>query len=192
MTQAKNLKARARATPSRIQENIDNAKAIIDGVIVENGFVHVAETENLMLDDLPSGDVSVPLNLWLENKPALNARPGLTAVQLGSDEDVADLAADLQDIDLIVLPFVAHVDGRGYSQAHLLRQRHAYKGQIRAIGDVKFDQLGFLSRAGCNAFELPESENHQTALRALNEFTEVYQPAADGARSIFSRRRQIH
>ncbi|MFT5572044.1 MAG: hypothetical protein ACI9FR_000965 [Cryomorphaceae bacterium] len=192
MVQAKNLKARANVAPSRIQENISRNKAIVDGIIVENGFVHIAETENLTLADLPSGDVSVPLNFWLENKSAFKDRAGLTAVQLGSDEEVADLLPDLLDIDIIVLPFVAHVDGRGYSQAHLLRERHAYKGQIRAVGDVKFDQLGFLARAGCNAFELPETENHQTALRALNEFTEVYQPAADGARSIFSRRRQTH
>lgn len=185
-------KIRPKATPSRLQSNIHTAKAIKDQEIVDNTIVHVAETETLSLVDLPAGDISVPLNLWLEYKEELTARGGVTAVQIASDEDPADLYADFKYIDMIVLPFVSHADGRGYSHAHLLRERYAYKGEIRAIGDVKFDQLGFLTRVGCNAFELPSSEDCHTALRAFNEFSEVYQPAADGTRSIFSRRRAVH
>lgn len=187
-----NLKARAKATPSRIQENFQSDQAIVDKTIVPNSMVHIAETSELVLADLPDGDISVPLNLWLEHKADLLDRPTKPAVQLGADENIADLQADLNDIDIVVLPFVNHVDGRAYSHAHLLRERFSYKGQIRAIGDVKFDQLAFLTRAGCNAFELPETENYETALRAFDEFSDVYQPAADGARLIFSRRRAVH
>lgn len=186
------IKARAKATSSRIQANIQNARAIVDQTIVSNNFLHIAETQELSISDLPAGQLSVPLNLWLENKAAIKAREGNVAVQIGADEDPLDLLDDLGQIDIIVLPFVSHVDGRGYSHAHKLRTRYAFEGEIRAIGDVKFDQLGFLTRAGCNAFELPESENLETALRAFSEFSEVYQPATDNARLIFSRRRSVH
>jgi len=188
----RSIKARAKATPSRIQSNINRPKAIKGQTIVTNNITHVAETETLSLLDLPVGDISVPLNLWLEHKQELLARGGIVAVQIASDEEPEDLLDDLDKIDMIVLPFVTHVDGRGYTHAHLLRERYNYHGEIRAVGDVKFDQLGFLTRVGCNAFELPESENLETALRAFNEFSEVYQPAADGARLIFSRRRSVH
>ena len=67
MAGAKNLKARPKATPSRIQENIQSAKAIVAQTITDNDFVHIAETEELMVADLPNGNISVPLNLWLEN-----------------------------------------------------------------------------------------------------------------------------
>jgi len=191
-TANRSIKARAKATPSRIQENINNPQAIVKREIVANNLLHIAETEGLSLSDLPSGQVSVPLNLWLEHKSQISERDGLTAVQIGSDEDPADIADDLHKIDIIVLTFVSHVDGRGYSHAQALRERYNYIGQIRAIGDVKFDQLGFLARVGCDAFELPESENYDAALRAFSEFSEVYQPSSDKARLIFSRRRAVH
>ncbi|MCH2189551.1 MAG: DUF934 domain-containing protein [Gammaproteobacteria bacterium] len=185
-------KSRPKATPSRIQQNMASAKAIVDQKIVDNFIVHIAETEELKVTDLPATQVSVPLNLWLEEIDAIKSREGLIAVQIGVDEHPEDIAETLSDIDIIVLPFVNHVDGQAYSHAYKLRTRLGFKGQIRAIGDVKFDQLGFLTRVGCNAFELPDTEDLQTALRAFGEFSEVYQPSADGAKNIFSRRRAIH
>lgn len=192
MSTTTNLKARPKVTPSRLQEDIASPEVIIDQKVVTNTLTHIAETEDMVLTDLPDGEISVPLNVWLQNRDALMQRPGVTAVQLGSDQDLGDLARHLDDIDIVVLPFVAQVDGRGYSHAHLLRERYGFTGQIRAIGDVKFDQLGFLTRVGCNAFELPASEDYQTASRAFEEFSEFYQPATDGASLIFSRRRAIH
>ena len=192
MAGAKNLKARPKATPSRIQENIQSAKAIVSQSIVENDFLHIAETQELTVADLPQGNISVPLNLWLENKDAIKSRDGLTAVQIAADETLEELADDLSDIDIVVLPFVSYVDGRSYSHAYKLRTRFGFKGQIRAVGDVHFDQLDFLTRSGCDAFELPEDDNLETALRAFKEYSEVYQPAADDGRLIFSRRRTVH
>jgi len=185
-------KARPKATPSRIQNNIESKQAIVDKSIVDNAILHIAETEELTTANLPSKQVSVPLNLWLEDKEAITSRDGKVMVQIASDESPEDLVDDLNDIDTIVLPFVSHADGRGYSHAYTLRTRLGFKGEIRAIGDVKFDQLDFLTRTGCNAFELPEGENLETALQAFKEFSEVYQPSADAGRNIFSRRRVVH
>jgi len=192
MAGAKNLKARPKATPSRIQQNIQVNKAIVDQAIVDNDFLHIAETEELSMADLPAGNISVPLNLWLDNKAEIQARDGLTAVQIAADETAEELADDLNDIDMVVLPFVSYVDGRSYSHAYKLRTRFGYQGQIRAIGDVHFDQLDFLTRSGCDAFELPEGDNLEAALRAFTEFSDVYQPSADDGRLIFSRRRTLH
>jgi uncharacterized protein (DUF934 family) len=186
------IKARSKASPDRIQNDIRNAHVIKDKAVHNNDFVHVAETEELTVDNLPPGNISVPLNLWLENKEALLERDGITAVQIASDEDPEDLLDDLSTIDMIVLPFVMFVDGRGYSHANNLRLRHNYQGEIRAVGDVHFDHLGFLARVGVNAFELPDGDDHDYALNAFTEFSEVYQPATDGKPLIFSRRRVKH
>ena len=192
MTANRNLKARPKATPDRIQNNIQSEKAIVDRAIVDSAIVHVAETDALSVSDLPSSAVSVPLNLWLDERDAVIARGQPVAVQIAADESPEDLADQLDSIDMVVLPFVSHVDGRSYSHAYKLRTRFGFKGEIRAVGDVKFDQLGFLTRVGCNAFELPDGENLETALRAFDEFSEVYQPSADQGRLIFSRRRAVH
>lgn len=186
------IKARAKATPDRIQKDIISAKAIIDQKIVDNAIHHVAETEELTLADLPEGDISVPMNMWLDHKAELQARDGLVAVQIAADEFPEDFLEEYAEISHIVLPMVAHIDGRSYSHAYKLRTRFNYDGEIRAIGDVKYDQLGFLTRSGCNAFELPESESLEVALNAFSEMSDVYQPSADGAPLIFSRRRTVH
>ena len=188
----RSIKARPKATPDRIQSDIVSAKAIIDQAIVDNSIHHVAETQELSIADLPQGDISVPMNLWLDHKAELQARDTKVAVQIAADEFPEDFVSEYADIDMLVLPMVSHVDGRSYSHAYKLRTRLGFTGEIRAIGDVKYDQLDFLTRSGCNAFELPESENLETALKAFKEFSDVYQPSSDGRGLIFARRRQTH
>ncbi len=186
------LKARAKAAADRIQQDINNTKVIRNSVVHSNDFLHLAESDDLSITNLPSGNISVPLSFWLKNKQAVLDRDGPVAVQIASNEMPEILADDLPDIEIIVLPFVNFVDGRSYSHAHKLRLRYAFKGEIRAVGDVNFDQLDFLKRAGCDAFELRENADYDTALRAFSEFSEVYQPAADDRYLIFSRRRKVH
>jgi uncharacterized protein (DUF934 family) len=191
-TANRSIKARSKASPDRIQSNIKNSKVIKVGAVENNQLIHLAETEELDVDNLPSGDISVPLDLWLEHKVKLKDRDGLIAVQVASDQDPQALAGDLNEIAMIVLPFVMFMDGRGYSHANNLRLKLAYQGEIRAVGDVHFDHLGFLARVGVSSFEIPDGENHEYALKAFTEFSEVYQPAADGKPLIFSRRRTVH
>lgn len=186
------IKARPKASPNRIQSDIVNSQAIVDGVIVDSKIHHVAEAEELELSDLPEGDISVPLDFWLQYKSELKQRAGLVAVQVAADQDAADIADNLNDIAMIVLPMVSQVDGRSYSIAYLLRERYHYQGQIRAVGYVRLDQLDFLSRVGCDAFELHEGDDYKAALQAFSEFSEVYQPSTDNGRLIFARRRTTH
>ena len=68
------IKARAKASPSRIQSDIQNEFAIVDEAIVDNNILHIASNEELDIDRLPTGQLSVPLELWLENKEAIKAR----------------------------------------------------------------------------------------------------------------------
>ncbi len=188
----KNLKKRHKAGPSRIEDNIRNANVIRDGQVLDNDMLHIAETEELSFADLPNGNISVPFNIWLEHKDELLAGDSQIAVQIAADEDPTDLADGVDQIATIVLPFVTYVDGRSYSHAHKLRTQLNFKGEIRAVGDVHFDQLDFLDRVGCDAFELPDGDNQKAALAAFNEFSEVYQPSTDKGRLIFSRRRAVH
>ena len=183
------IKQRGKAPLDRIQEDIRTQYVIRNGAVEDNKMVHLAESDELTIDSLPGGPLSVPLEFWLEHKDACRQHQGSVAVQLASDQDTELLEADLADLDMVVLPFVNFVDGRGYSHAHLLRERHGFKGEIRATGDVHYDQLDFLARTGVDAFELPDSDDSHAALKAFNEFSEVYQPATDQGRLIFSRRR---
>ncbi|MGQ0522209.1 MAG: DUF934 domain-containing protein [Betaproteobacteria bacterium] len=134
------------------------------------------------------GDVIVPLELWMGEREALLARKARVGVWLQGSEDPERIAADLAHLPLVAIHFPKLVDGRGYSIARLLRERHGYRGELRAIGDVQRDQLLFLSRCGFDAFALKQGADPQAALSAFAEFSETYQASADSALPLFRRR----
>jgi uncharacterized protein (DUF934 family) len=91
-------------------------------------------------------------------------------VLLPNTADVEDLAADLPRIALVALEFPKWVDGRAYSQAHVLRARLRYAGEVRATGEVVVDMLPLLQRSGFDAVVLREGERQSSAERALGFF----------------------
>ena len=84
--------------------------------------------------------------------------------------------------------FPKFTDGRGYTTARLLRERYAYRGEIRAIGDVLRDQLFSYQRVGFDAFALRADKDPVDALKAFEEFSEVYQASTDQPLPLFRRR----
>jgi uncharacterized protein (DUF934 family) len=62
-------------------------------------------------------------------------------------------------------------DGRSFSTAALLRDRFAWEGEMRAIGDVLIDQLLQGARVGFDAFELRPDQNIDVALKQFNLFS---------------------
>jgi uncharacterized protein (DUF934 family) len=135
-----------------------------------------------------SGDVIVPLALWLEARLPLAARAGRTAVWLDAHERPESLGADARELPLIAVNFPKFNDGRGFSIGRLLRERFGFRGELRAIGDVLRDQLLFLRRCGFDAFALRDDQDVDEALAAFNDFSEAYQPGLDQPIPLFRRR----
>ena len=141
--------------------------------------------ESLTLPDTPA---LLPLALWLARKDEILARRIPFGIWLESNEGPETLAADLEHFPVIGVNFPKFTDGRGYSTARLLRERYAYSGEIRAIGDVLQDQLFFMKRCGFDAYALREDKNIEAALSSLNDFSESYQAAVDQPHPLFRRR----
>lgn len=140
------------------------------------------------LETLPAGDIIVPLALWQANSDALKARAGGLGVWLDAGEAIEDIADQLDNFQVIALNFPAFTDGRHCSSAYLLRNRFGYKGEVRAIGDVLRDQLFSYLRVGFDAFALREGKDPLDALKAFEEFGEVYQASTDQPLPLFRRR----
>lgn len=161
--------------------------------IIKNGQV-VDESWHLLpkdttLDGLSNcDDLIVPLALWIEHPRALKARDGGLGVWLDAGEEIEEIADQLDNFQVIALNFPAFTDGRHCSSAYLLRTRYGYKGEVRAIGDVLRDQLFSLQRCGFDAFALREDKDPQDALKAFEEFSEVYQASSDQPQPLFRRR----
>ena len=130
-------------------------------------------------DSLPTGDIYVPLEEWLNARETLLTRNGRLGVALRNTDDPEIIKDDLERLDLVVLEFPKMADGRAFTQARLLRERYGYKGEIRATGDVLYDQLFYMQRCGVNGFELRDDQNASHSLKAFDEMTVAYQPASD-------------
>ncbi len=130
-------------------------------------------------DALKDGDITVSVARWQKDKEQIIQRSGKTGIRLTPNDDVADISEDLDKFSLIEIDFPTFTDGRGFSQARLLRGRYGYSGEIRATGNFIADQTFYLSRVGVNAFELKNVGELNVALSALNDFSVHYQKSSD-------------
>lgn len=103
-----------------------------------------------------------------------------TAVRLEPSDDALALADALGRITRVEVNYPAYTDGRAHSQAHLLRQRLRYTGEIRAVGDVRPDQVTMMARCGIDAFAFSDPKAEATTASAewqahLDRYSETYQ-----------------
>jgi uncharacterized protein (DUF934 family) len=162
---------------------------IKNGQVIEDTWQVVALPEEGEISSIPLGNVLVPLAVWQTQKNLLKASGQALGLWLEAADDVSVIAADLPQFDVVAIFFPKFSDGRGYSNARLIRERYGFTGEIRAVGDVLHDQLYFMSRVGFDAFALRGHKNVDLALKgAFKTFTAPYQHAVDIKDPLFRRR----
>lgn len=143
---------------------------IRNGQIVEDGWQWIDADEALPAARLETGGrFLLPLALWLAHRESLD--PARAGVWLGPDDELEPVLPWLADMPLIAIRFPVFTDGRGYSLARLLRNRHGYRGELRAVGDVLRDQLYFLHHCGFDAFLLRADQLPHEALAAFRDYS---------------------
>jgi uncharacterized protein (DUF934 family) len=110
---------------------------------------------------------------------------GANVLQLPNDAD--PLEVSVEGVDRIELNFPKFTDGRAYSQAMLLRRRLAFRGDIRATGDVLIDQLVQMQRTGFSSAVLRADKDVAEAKRQFERYAEYYQGDAVNAHPLFKR-----
>ncbi len=157
-----------------------------NGKTVADPWLRVADGDHLPSDK----PVIVPFERWKAERETLLGRNAPVGVRLANTHSVAELAPDLDRLDIIELEFPKFLDGRAYSQARLLRERYGYRNELRATGDVLRDQLLLMERCGFDAFEIADPGAEQAWRAAVDEFSVFYQPAADTRATVTEKRRQ--
>ena len=130
---------------------------------------------------LPDGSLILPLTRWLQD-------PAQQAVWLGPDDEVECLKPWFNSLPLIALDFPSFRDGRGYSQAYLLRTRLGWTGELRAVGDVLRDQLSHMRQCGFDSFAVREDKSVEDALKGLAGMSVLYGRSVIEPRPLFRRR----
>ena len=153
-----------------------------DGRAVDDDWVYLTESAGLTEsrgNGLPAaGGVILSTAQWVAERPRWLAESGALGIVLPPAYELGGLVPDLARFALIAAEFPGPSEGRGYSQGRLLRERHGFRGELRAVGYVRRDQIFFLARCGFNSFELPDDEL-PAAIGALRTFSAEYQPSND-------------
>ena len=123
-------------------------------------------------------------------KPSLK-HAGKVGVIWPNNRDLDDLVPYLDRLAAVALVFPSFRDGRAYSQARLLRERHGYDGELRATGQVLRDQFVFMSRAGFDAFEVKKDADADAFAETMKRYSVFYQPTGDGRVTALNRRMQL-
>ena len=152
---------------------------IRNGILAEDPFETIADDVAL-----PANGTIVSLARFHKDREELLARNAPLGVRLKSEDSPEALGDDVHRLSVVVLEFPKFRDGRAFSWARMLRTRMGYTGEIRAVGHFLYDQLAFMHRVGIDAFEVPENITVEDYRRALAEMTDVYQPSADGRKTI--------
>jgi uncharacterized protein (DUF934 family) len=157
------------------------------GRITTDLFVHVIDGAELPGD----GAILIPAARFLEDPEAVLKRTGKVGVIWPNNRDLDDLVPYLDRLAAVALVFPSFRDGRAYSQARLLRERHGYDGEMRATGQVLRDQFVFMSRAGFDAFEVKKDADADAFAETVKRYSVFYQPTGDGRVTALNRRMQL-
>ncbi|HZX51732.1 MAG TPA: DUF934 domain-containing protein [Pseudomonas sp.] len=139
----------------------------------------------------PVGPLILPLPAWLarqDEATLAGRRFSLDGLCLAPDDEVERIAAYLPVLPLIAIEFPSFRDGRGYSQAYLLRTRLGWTGELRALGDVLRDQLSHMRQCGFDTFAVREDKSAEDALKGLAGMSVLYGRSAIEPRPLFRRR----
>jgi uncharacterized protein (DUF934 family) len=126
-----------------------------NGAFVPDPWQRVIDLDGV--GDLPQdGKLLLSVEQWrgfAAAHPHANLAYGLL---LEPGTKVEDFAGDFERLSLVAVDFPKFVDGRGYSMGRKIRERFGFAGELRAVGDILFDQIQFLSRCGFDAFDITD------------------------------------
>src|SRR6516225_577106 len=97
-------------------------------------------------------------------------------VVLEPTADAAALSAAGGNSGVVAIRFPTFGDGRGHSLAVLLRERHGFKGEVRAVGYLIPDLAPFLLRSGFDTAEITDGNDVETWKGSLTRIRHLYQP----------------
>jgi uncharacterized protein (DUF934 family) len=152
-----------------------------DNAVATDSWTH-SET------DEGSRQIILPLAAYLAlSKEQRKAGANRLGVLIQPLESIDAIVEDLPNLSLISLAFPAYTNGTSNSKAAMLVKRYGFPGEIRAVGDVLFDQIPLMIRNGFTSFEVtngPTIRQLVSGKKAGNPYQ--YQPAAkpsDSAKS---------
>jgi len=128
-------------------------------------------------DELPDDVTHCATSLarYIELAHEQSSTPG--GLTLSPADDVSLVAPFVNQLKLICIDFPVYTDGRGYSHARVLRKRLGYTGELRAVGDIRADQLLFMQRTGIDTYFFKTEPDESLIAELTTRYKHNYQPS---------------
>ncbi len=165
-------------------------------ILNKDGQKLVDDSFTLLDDDAPLDKAQaqiLPLARFLTaiEDGSLTGRTAPLGVLLAPADDTRAIADHLEQLDLIAVEFPQYKDGRGFTHARLLREQLGWTGDLRAVGDVLFDQLNYMLRTGFSSFDVRKDYDADHFAEAIGAFTEAYQQPGLGRTTVIEKRHAV-
>ncbi|MDB5569038.1 MAG: oxidoreductase [Hyphomicrobiales bacterium] len=155
-----------------------------NGAFVDDAWREIAEGE----DPPPAGHVILPLDWWEQERDAFEGSNAPLGLRVAPGVPIERFARDINRFALIELVFPKFGDGRAFSMARLLRERHGFRGELRATGDVLIDQIQMMARCGFDTFQISDATTERLLReRGAPAYKRFYQPGATPEAPVDSR-----
>ena len=133
------------------------------------------EDKDFLEKNFRNGSI-LSISQWRETKHIVQEQNINIAVEFSSNACSLSDKDEISKAAMEQINFETFKDGRPFTFAKILRKKHNFKGELRAVGHVLPDQFVFLIRCGFDSVEIKEGDKE--AWLELLELDEglYYQP----------------
>lgn len=122
----------------------------------KNHYKQIKE-QDFLEKNIRNGSI-LSISQWREAKHLVQEQKIDVAVELSSDACSLSDKDEISKAAMVQINFETFKDGRPFTFAKILRKKHNFKGELRAVGHVLPDQFIFLIRCGFDSVEIKEED----------------------------------
>ena len=122
----------------------------------KNHYKKIKE-QDFLEKNIRSGSI-LSISQWRETKHIVQEQNINIAVEFSSNACSLSDKDEISKVAMVQINFETFKDGRPFTFAKMLRKKHNFKGELRAVGHILPDQFVFLIRCGFDSVEIKDED----------------------------------
>ena len=122
----------------------------------KNHYKKIKE-QDFLEKNIRNGSI-LSISQWRETKHIVQEQNINIAVEFSSNACSLSDKDEISKAAMVQINFETFKDGRPFTFAKMLRKKHNFKGELRALGHILPDQFVFLIRCGFDSVEIKDED----------------------------------